>query len=421
MLVTPGKKTVTVVDSIMGSGKTSMAIKLINESPMSKKFIYIPPYLSEIDRIIANTNREFVQPEQRKNVSKLDSFKKEVVKGSNIAASHELFKRCDKELLRLLEAENYVLIVDEAMDVIKEVEITKADIQILLNSFDDNGQPIIEVDEKGLVKWNNDKYDYGKFSDIRNLANAGKLMLHGNSKMYWLFPVDIFKSFSEVYILTYLFKGQIQSYYFDLFKVKYEFKSVGYSEAKGYHLISYIQPKHEDRNHFKNLIKIYYSPSNSHRDINKIGERHNAFSKSDFDEITKDKHLKKVIKDNAYNFYRNKIGCSTKLVIWTTFKDYEKSIIPTGLRDSFVSINAKATNDYAEATCCIYLANRYMNPIIKQYFQKNGIKVNEELFALSELLQWLFRSNIRKGGEINVYIPSSRMRSLLEQYLNNEI
>lgn len=46
------RKAVTVVDSIMGSGKTSWAIQYINESPMATKFIFITPYLTEIERII---------------------------------------------------------------------------------------------------------------------------------------------------------------------------------------------------------------------------------------------------------------------------------------------------------------------------------------------------------------------------------
>jgi hypothetical protein len=59
--------------------------------------------------------------------------------------------------------------------------------------------------------------------------------------------------------------------------------------------------------------------------------------------------------------------------------------------------------------------------VIKNFFSKHEVEVNVELFALSELLQWLFRSRIRTDQPIQVYIPSIRMRTLLEQYLNNEI
>ncbi|WP_257150238.1 hypothetical protein [Bacillus cereus] len=102
-----------------------------------------------------------------------------------------------------------------------------------------------------------------------------------------------------------------------------------------------------------------------------------------------------MIKKNSYNFYRQKINCSTKHVIWTTFQDNKRVLKPIGLSKRFVPINARATNEYTMATTCIYLANRYMNPMIKCFFHSYDIKVSEDLFALSELLQWLFWSAIR--------------------------
>ena len=38
---------------------------------------------------------------------------------------------------------------------------------------------------------------------------------------------------------------------------------------------------------------------------------------------------------------------------------------------------------------------------------------------MSEMLQFLWRSAIREGKEINVYIPSIRMRKLLEQWIKD--
>ena len=40
--------------------------------------------------------------------------------------------------------------------------------------------------------------------------------------VYWSFPVEAFKCFEEIYILTYMFNGQIQRAYFDLFGLKYD-------------------------------------------------------------------------------------------------------------------------------------------------------------------------------------------------------
>ncbi|WP_313236132.1 DEAD/DEAH box helicase family protein [Sporosarcina ureae] len=415
------RKGITVVDSIMGSGKTSWAIQYINQSSPSTKFIFITPYLTEIERIIKNTTKSFVQPEQNGRRSKLDSLKYAIANGKNIVSTHALFKRCDSELIQLIEAENYVLILDEVLDTIDEINMTKDDIKILLNSTDDNGNSIVSIGMKGKVKWNNNEYNSGNYETIRNLANAGNLVLFDESKLYWLFPTELFKAFSKTFILTYMFEGQIQCYYYRLFNMDFTFRSIGYDTENGYYLSEYLGRRGENRQQFKSLINIYYSSLSDNRDINKVGENRYAFSKSNLAVNLKNKHFKDMIKKNSYNFYRHKMNCSTKHVIWTTFKDNQKILTPMGLKKSFVPLNARATNEYAAATTCIYLANRFMNPMIKRFFHSHGITVNEELFALSELLQWLFRSAIRNEEPINVYIPSKRMRTLLEMYLNNEI
>ena len=68
----------------------------------------------------------------------------------------------------------------------------------------------------------------------------------------------------------------------------------------------------------------------------------------------------------------------------------------------------------------IYSVNVFLNPYIVKYFSRKGVRLNEENYALSQLLQWIWRSAIRNNEEINIYIPSSRMRLLLKAYLNKE-
>lgn len=416
------RKAVTVVDSIMGSGKTSWAIQYINESNEKKKFMFVTPYLTEVNRIIESTTKDFVEPESQDG--KLNHLKELVRQGKNIVCSHELLKRTDNELIELIEAEHYTLILDEVMDVIDEIELSSDDIRLLLNSKDYKGNPTISVDSKGKVKWNNPKYMNGSYEGIRNLANADRLMLHEEQKilkMYWLFPPQLFKAFEDIYILTYMFNGQIQSYYYNLFNFEYEFRSVKYIEDWGYQLGDYVTPANEDRKHLKELITIHYSTPRDKNDLNLIGDKPSALSKNHLLDVKTKQHLKKKYKDNGYNFYFHKAKVKPTQVIWTSFKEMRKPLLIKGLKNRFVPVNARATNEYADANTCIYFANRYMNPIIKRFFKDKGIKVDDELFALSEMLQWLFRSAIRNDEPITVYIPSKRMRGLLEMYLDNQI
>jgi hypothetical protein len=57
--------------------------------------------------------------------------------------------------------------------------------------------------------------------------------------------------------------------------------------------------------------------------------------------------------------------------------------------------------------------------MIKGYFEDRGITVHEELYALSEMIQWIWRSQIRDDLPIKVFIPSERMRNLFIQWLNS--
>jgi len=62
-----------------------------------------------------------------------------------------------------------------------------------------------------------------------------------------------------------------------------------------------------------------------------------------------------------------------------------------------------------------------MNPIEKHFFHQHDVLIDEDLLALSDLLQWIFRSAVREGKPVQIYVPSRRMRTLLIKWLNNEL
>lgn len=415
---------VTVIDSIMGTGKTSWAIQYMNDAPLYQKFIYITPFLDEVERVISSvTNRKFVQPESKKGRKKKDDLKDLILKGSDIVSTHALFQKVDDELIQLLKAQGYILILDEVMNVIEQVRITQDDLGYLLQPNFKTGQPTLLVKEDGFCEWTDEDYKEGNYLSIKRLAESNNLMIYKNQAVYWTMPVSAFTAFDEVYILTYLFDGQLQRYYYDLFNVEYSYKSVA-KIGDSYQLVNYISLDKEDRTHLLDLINIYSPNKQDRTDLNKIGEKRGAFSVSHLNKVTKDTDsalIRKMIKDNAYNFYRNKCKVSSQDVMWTTFKNAENALTPKNLKKQFVEVTSRATNQYQNKSTCIYLANRFLNPVTAQFFSSKGVSVNEELFALSELLQWTFRSRIRKNEPIDIYIPSSRMRGLLEDYLNNNL
>ena len=64
-----------------------------------------------------------------------------------------------------------------------------------------------------------------------------------------------------------------------------------------------------------------------------------------------------------------------------------------------------------------YCLNKYINSVVKTFFDSKGIQTDEDTYAVSEMLQFIWRSAVREGNEIWVYIPSSRMRQLLKDWI----
>lgn len=397
---------IKIIDSMMGTGKTSWAInKMMNDN--KHNYIYITPYLTEIQRIKTSiTNKKFYEPMNIGN-GKLDSLHDLLLKNKNIASTHALFKMATDETKALLKANSYILILDEVMDVIEQVPLKKDDLKTLLNS------DLITINEEtSLVSWNEDKIDYSsKYDDVKQMCLNNNVYMINNILLMWTFPVEIFKSFEEIYVLTYLFDGQVQRYYYDLYNIGYEYKSIHKIDNE-YVLGDYI--KDYDMTKINKRIKILND------NINNIGNDEFSLSSSWFKK-EKNRILITQLKNNTYNYYTHKIHGKSKDNMWTTFKKQRPKLSGKGYMRGFVSLTARATNDYVDKYNLAYLSNIFFNPVIKQFFTDRGVQVNEELYSLAELIQWIWRSRIRIDNDeiINLYIPSCRMRNLLNEWLGN--
>lgn len=399
-------KKVTVIDSIMGSGKTSWAIQYIEEAPVDKKFIFITPFLDEIKRVIKSvTSREFVEPDNDNlKGRKMHDLKELIVKGANICATHSLFRDADDELIELLTGAGYTLILDEAMDVVERVNIGPQDIKTLVRS------EYIRIDGNRVI-WLFDEYSDSRFYDIKRLAKAGNLFIYRDNFLVWTFPPRVFATFDEVYTMTYLFDGQLQRYYFDLHGIEYEYKAVK-NNGDRYDLVEYDR-RAERREELIGLIDMYDGK------LNDVGKRANALGSSWLDRA--DSEVMMEIKKNLYNYLRNICEAKGNEILWTTLKDCRNSIKGRGFSDSFLAVNARATNEYGDRWALAYIYNRYMNPNERVFFEENGVRVNQDALAVSDLLQWIWRSRIRNGQPVKLYLPSSRMRSLLLAWSRYEI
>lgn len=399
---------INIVDSIMGSGKTSFAIQMMNNP--GGKYIFITPYLNEVARIRENvSNRKFYEPNERLGKgSKLNHLKKLIQQGKDIVSTHSLFGRIDSETELLLKNQGYTLILDEVFQVIEKLLIKQSDAETIFEKY-------VEVDSTGKVTWIYEGYD-GRFNDVWQLCLNESLYSYGGKFFFWTFPSRVFALFENVYVLTYLFDAQIQKNYYDLFNIEYKYHSVVKNGDK-YELIDHDKNV-EDRTSIKELINLYEGKMNDNYYVyesTRMTELSTAWFRNSTDVFIGQ------LKKNMVNYVNNICKAKSKEVIWTTRKDDSKRLKGRGYSTRFVPMNMRATNEYKDARCVMYIYNRYMNPIETGFFNLHGVSVDQDLLAVSDLLQFIWRSRIREGKEIDLYIPSARMRELLIKWMNSEI
>ena len=163
---------------------------------------------------------------------------------------------------------------------------------------------------------------------------------------------------------------------------------------------------------FKQLLNIYEGR------INQPKYSLKSFSKTWCKDVSKRIARSEAMK--VSNLLKRKFNTPSKYNAYTTFKDYKAKFSGHGYARGFIPVNARATNDFRHIKSMAYLANRFFTPQQVSFFRERGIELNQDLWALSELVQWIWRGCIRDKKPMNLYIPSYRMRDLLIRWLDEE-
>lgn len=410
---------VKVIDDRMGMSKTSAMIQYMNLNK-DKKFVVCTPFLTECLRIKEKCG--FVEPEKLKDRSKLQHFKELILSNRSIVTTHALFKLVDLETIEILKQKDYILVLDEVLDVVTETTKSEKDIQamvelgILKRNKDGN---LEKGEEEVLTRWIGD----WEYSDIiSNLLRNTLEFYNSNGKkiaLMWLFPDDLIRSFKEVYILTYCFDGYPLKYYLDLKGIKQEKYSVEVlnpNEEYGNRMYKFVPYFRRSNKDIADKVKILEGTK-----INSIGESNSAFSVTWYDNSFKKSEINIELKKNLINVCTNRFkNGKIKDIMWTAFLKNQESLHNERLKEeNMIPHNIRATNDYRDKTSLVYLVNRRYNPVILNWFREKGINIDEDEYALGELSQWVWRSAIRDNGSIEIYIPSRRMRELLQEWLSN--
>ncbi len=455
---------ITVVDAPCGAGKTTWAIQYMNSHP-DEPFIFVTPFLTEIQRIIdatgSDSDHRFYDPQfinrpqllggETFSKTKGDDFYDLLDRGYNIATTHTTFQHMSKETVTAIMQGEYHLILDEAVDVLSPYNDVVRDPMDKVNAGDAGwllANNIIAVADDCRVKWlgkdiENMQEFMPKYYTIQKYAEAGSLILVDNTFFAWEFPPDVFQMAKDVTILTYLFDSSFVAPYFKIHGIPYEKVGVRkVPEKDEYELCEY----HEDlelRKKWLELIDLFDDGT-----VYKGKALSATWYKRN---ITLDVHLandatKELSKD--LESFLKKVKAKPSDTMWTcpkgnrhnmapkgffqtrTLSDEEKTGKDTAAVDAYLEESnlmcwapsvMKATNKYANRHVLAYMLNFYANPEIVKYFKSMQADFDIGAYSLSCLIQWIWRSAIRNGEKISLYLPSKRMRSLLVDFLNGKI
>lgn len=416
-----------VYDAMMGSGKTTRIIEEISTAENNQNFLYITPLLNECHRIAGTTydpddilkrpiittqddtsihyeylddavlkDRRFKHPNY-KGGNKAESLQYLLKNKENVVSTHQLFMNLTPSMLE--DAKDYVLIIDETIqvyDVYSEYTATELEALFRLGW--------IKIDDDNItLRFQRENFgDNGgdptgtKYENLATMCDLGQLLYVDQKLIVWELSIDTLKAFKEVWIATYMFEGSQMSAYLKSYGVNYELIKFGNKPSQIKHLINISDNKH----------------------INEVGLKTTALSSSQFK--TNKKILCEQLAKNLDNYFRNHAKAKKNDRLWTSFKEVQAAIAGVRYKEEWLAFNTKATNEYKDKTNLAYIINLYPNPMVVKASAMKGYPIKEDVFALSEMVQWIWRSAIREGNEINIYVPSSRMRTLLQRWLNDE-
>lgn len=410
---------IKIVDAICGSGKTTWVFEHMRSQP-EKRWLFVSPYLDEagdsntqgrIQRMLPEL--QFKSPSD--SPSKTESFKRLASLGENIACTHSLFTRFTPEISDILRKQGYHLVIDETIDLVSFYEedgITTDDIKILIKA----GMILPDTDKK--LVWNPEYSSYnGRDNRIKQLCDLECLWLYGDDVLIQRIPPTAMKACQSVIVLTYMFEASLMYCWMQLNELAWE-----YYNPEGILPNSVIKKKIRQHLHIWPIPKNILEMQRTERGLYK----HNIFNKGWYDNVATQEDFETVKSSIIYN-----LRCMSKgNVFWTTFKDYENTLSGKGYKNTknvggksrspFIPKNIRASNEYKDCNKCIYTVNIYPHGSLKSHINSYGISVDEDMYAVSELIQFLFRGCIREYKDMYILILSERMQMLLEDWLEKD-
>lgn len=401
---------IEVLDAVMGSGKTTGIIGWMISNPQNK-YLYVSPMLTEVEERIPSAceSLEFTYPNTEEFHSKSEHLLYLLRLGKNVSFTHSLFSDMTKEHLYWIDRHKYVLVVDEEIDFIEPYKGGYGKDDIV--SLEKSGHIKVDEDHLGKVSWTWDKMEGNTaYSRLKRLCDLDMLYCAKRDRemMVIHLPLELVSCSQRTILLTYLFEGSLMECFMKMRGVEISrFTELGeYSDTdirkKAKELITFTDTKSTKA--VKNLSMSYtwYTNSAKKEELDAVARAlFSMYRKSPKQEFlfTAPKEVSTRYDDKG--------------------KKRKRTILHRDVPDEYYLYSgAKATNIYSHKSTLVHAYNRFPNLVIKAYLQDYGTPPDENRFALSEMIQWIWRSRIRNDQPISLCVLNKRMEQLLKDWLD---
>lgn len=432
---------IEVIDELMGNGKTTTVLRCIENDYITngRKWLYCTEYLNELHtRTEENPDAAGLWCFPTNDAgTKLSSFLSLVNERKGlIGITHNLLKllatQPDAQAFMLWRG--YSLYIDETISLIDVCKVKQGDFMMWLNNgliaidSAQNGKVIRtdkEANTAGLAStfdWFEKECRSGCIHASIRQSEKGTLFVPVTDHV----PAGMLRKFDRVILTTYLFEGSAMHSYFKLNNITPIKSDIGVQNRVTMQQVRELLRIDDKYNrHFEghSLSASWYKEALAgkhpkvidllNRTIRNAAEKHGCDKNHSLLGYTHPTDLlpnggkqKGFVKPERYKpqvFIKGSDGKPTKAV--------DRS------RSCFIPCNARASNEYAHKKVMIHAFNRYPNQAVKSYLEDVGFPIDQDRFALSEMVQWIWRSCIRKGEELTVIVLSERMNKLLKEWL----
>lgn len=406
-----------VIDRPCGYGKTT---ELINNLSPHDKYLIIVPYLTEVARVIegaARNNVIVVEPtKDQKGLSKRDHLLELVAQGKNICTTHAMYPRLSEAALER-SFEGYTIIIDEVVETVKplsqnpsngsweQLYVAKGFVQV-----DQNTGQVFPTQE-----WidTHENISDSLSLEVYNAAKAGTLYVHNSNTLVWALPKQLLNAGKALRVYTYLSKGSLMVSYLERVGIPYQIDSLPFVELK--HLKQAQELITVKR--LKNLTNLKFSYSGQkvmpNGQAQKVAQTLNNLSNRDLKGVPRSDIIVTCIKEAWFD------GARSHDDLLSSERNAKAGKFAKGsglFNTNWLPNTTRGSNRWSHCSHIVYLYDQFSSPSVKNWLGMSSSWQDE--YALSEAVQLIWRSRIRKGQPITVYFASDRMYNLFTDWLD---